>query len=224
MNCANDARLRCASARQAKGANGPRAFRELACVHAGTKIVFRKNFIIIKNLTEMKDRRLQIKEALESMVHTQRHKEFQWLAVQLLKKRWPELEATQEWSDGGEDATSFFAGSDGLKRSLACSLTGTLGKIKSDAARLKARNVKLDVLVFVTPIPVTNLDVSDWCKDVENEFKHKLHVIPQAELVTLLEQPENSWLCRRYLRLDLGDEPTLPELEDAMRRAATGLL
>ncbi len=170
------------------------------------------------------NRRLQIKESLEGMTYAQRHKEFQWLAVQLAKTKWPELEATQEQADGGEDATSFFVGSDGLRRRLACSLTGTLEKVKKDVARLRERNVQLDFLVFVTPVPVTNLEVSDWCEAVKKEFGHGLHVIPQAELITMLEQPQNAWLCRQYLLLDFGDEPKLAEFEVSMRRAATELL
>jgi hypothetical protein len=195
----------------------------LALIQA--EIVFSKQIaIIISTARKMKDRRLQIKEALESMINAQRHREFQWLAVQLAKTKWPELEATHEQADGGEDATSFFVGSDGSQRRLACSLTGTLDKIKKDAARLKERNVQLDFLVFVTPVPVTNLDVTDWCETVKKEFGHGLHVIPQAELIAMLEQPQNAWLCCQYLHLDFGDEPKLAEFEASMRGAATALL
>jgi hypothetical protein len=54
----------------------------------------------------MKSQQLQIKDALESMIHFGRWKEFQRLAVHLAKTKWPELEATQEEADGAEDATS----------------------------------------------------------------------------------------------------------------------
>src|SRR3989338_4377205 len=90
---------------------------------------------------------IQIKQALENLIDQQHSLDFQRLAVQLGKIKWPELEATQATDDGGEDATSFFTGTDGLKRSLAASLTGTLVKIKIDANRIKRRGVGSDVLV-----------------------------------------------------------------------------
>jgi hypothetical protein len=149
----------------------------------------------------MKDRRLEIKEALEDMIHKQRHREFQWLAVQIAKAKWPELEATQEQDDGGEDATSFFTGSDGVRRRLACSLTGKLQKIKSDAQRLRERDVKVDVLVFITAAPVTNLEISKWCQAVKDECGYEVHIVAQAELITVLENPGNAWLCRERLEV-----------------------
>jgi len=172
----------------------------------------------------MDHRRIQIKQALEGMIYAQRHKEFQWLATQVMKLKWPELEATQELNDGGEDATSSFVGADGLQRSGASSLTGTLAKIKSDANRLRERGVKIDVLVFATPVPVDNLTISDWCDAVKKEFGHELHVIPQAELIAVLEQPQNAWLCRRYLHLDFGDGQQLAEIDKAVRVVAAELL
>ena len=172
----------------------------------------------------MKSRRLQIEEALQNMIHAQRAREFQWLAVQIGKTKWPELEATLEQKDGGEDATAFFIGKDGKQRRLAASLTGTLDKVRADAARLRSRNVSLDVLVFVTPVAVSNLQVSDWCKRIHDEFGHELHVISQSELVAMLEQPCNADLCRRYLQLDFRDEPELGELEVTTRSAALATL
>jgi hypothetical protein len=150
----------------------------------------------------MKSRRLQIKEALENLIHSQRAREFQWLAVHLAQTKWPELEATQEEADGGEDATSFFIGKDGKRRSLASSLTGTLKKVRDDAETQRKRNVVLDCLVFVTVARVTNRKVASWRKVIKKKFKHDLHVIPQAEVITMLEKPSNAWLCEQYLGLD----------------------
>ncbi len=150
----------------------------------------------------MKSRRLQIKEALENLIHSQRAREFQWLAVHLAQTKWPELEATQETADGGEDATSFFIGKDGKRRSLASSLTGTLKKVRDDAETQRKRNVELDCLVFVTAARVTNRKVANWRKAIKKKFKHDLHVIPQAEVIAMLEKPNNAWLCERYLGLD----------------------
>lgn len=172
----------------------------------------------------MKSRRLHIEEALQCMIHAQRAREFQWLAVQIGKLKWPELEATSEQADGGEDGTSFVSCADGKVRRLAVSLTGTLEKIRNDATRLQTRGVKLDVLVFLTPVALTHLQVADWCKTIEDEFQHGLHVISRAELVALLEQPTNADLCRRYLGLDFADEPEIEDLETAARSSAKAIL
>src|SRR5580692_10205498 len=139
----------------------------------------------------MNNQRVKIKQALEVLVEAQRHREFQRLAVHLAKRLWPELQATEEQKDGGEDATSFVAGTDGLRRSVAVSLTATLAKIKTDAARIKGRGVALGSLVFFTPVPIDNLTASDWRAAIKNEFGHDVQVISQAEVITLLEQPEN---------------------------------
>jgi len=74
------------------------------------------------------DQRLRIKQALEALVEAQRHREFQRIAVHIAKRLWPEVQATEEQNDGGEDATSFVAGADGLRRSVAASLTGKLSR------------------------------------------------------------------------------------------------
>src|SRR5207245_906683 len=110
----------------------------------------------------MKYRRLQIKMALEAMVESEQWKPFQRLAIHLAKAKYPELVATEEHYDGGEDATAFLAGTYGHRRRLACSLTGALEKVRGDAKRIKERGVQLDELIFVTASEVTNLEVQDW--------------------------------------------------------------
>lgn len=153
--------------------------------------------------------RLEIKRGLEALTEAQRHRDFQRLGVQLAKQLWPELQATEEQRDGGEDATSFVSGSDGLRRSLSVSLTGTLAKIRQDARRIKDRGVAIDCLVFITTAAIDNLIASDWSRAIEAECGHGLQIIPQAEVITLLEQPENRWLCREYLGLGMEkDEAT----------------
>jgi hypothetical protein len=164
--------------------------------------------------------RVKIKQALEILVEAQRHRDFQRIAVHLAKRRWPELQATEEQNDGGEDATSFVAGTDGIRRSVAASLTGTLAKIKEDAARIKGRGVELGALVFITPIAINNLTVADWAEAISKEFGHPLHVIQQAEIITLLEQPENRWLCNEYLGLNLEVELPTAQLLAATRKVS----
>lgn len=168
--------------------------------------------------------RIQIEQALVNMIKLQRNREFQLLAVQLGKTKWPELEATQETDDGGEDATAFFVGSDGLRRRLAASLTGTFSKIKNDADRIRSRGVEIDVLVFVTPVPVENLVVQSWREKFKKEYGYDLHAIPRAEIITLLEKPENAWLCRIYLSLNFSVEPTVQDLATKAREATSEIL
>ena len=85
-------------------------------------------------LNPMKDRSLQIKEALESLKAAERATDFQELALHLARRRWPEFVATERKSDGGEDATSFQRNAGGQLCRLACSLTGTLEKVRKDPA------------------------------------------------------------------------------------------
>ena len=173
---------------------------------------------------KVNDQRLRIKRALEALVEAQRHREFQRIAVHLAKKLWPEMQATEEQNDGGEDATSFVAGADGLRRSVAASLTGKLSKIKSDAGRIRARGVKLDALVFITPVPIDNLTAADWDEAIRKEFGHGLQIIPQAEVITLLEQPENRWLCAEYLGVEMEANRPVDELVAKARRISGEIL
>ena len=172
----------------------------------------------------MIDRRLQIKRALKVMIDEQNGIKFQRLAVQLAKTKWPELEATQEHYDGGEDATSFECGEDGNRRRLACSITGTLDKICQDARRLIDRKVEIDILVFMTPVSISNIDVSHWCNQVKYKFGIELHIIGQAEIIALLMQPNKTWLCNEFLGLDFSIEQDLIELEACAKKVSTKII
>jgi hypothetical protein len=70
----------------------------------------------------MKDRSVQITEALASMKSAERHADFQALACHIAKRRWPTLVVTERKSDGGEDLTSFFADATGRRVRGAVSL------------------------------------------------------------------------------------------------------
>ena len=172
----------------------------------------------------MKERRLQIRAALESLKANERAKEFQSLAAHLAKRRWPELVVTEPKADGGEDATSFQPGPDGKRRRLACSLTGTWAKLSADAQRQRERGLKTDVLVFVTTESVSNLTVDKWAKDFQREFGHDLEVLGQAELINELERPENDWLCVEYLGVDAVREDLATYFEHVIGRSDKLLL
>lgn len=171
----------------------------------------------------MKTRRLQIEDKLDVLIHHKRTLDFQWLATHVARDKWPTLEATQWYSDAGEDATSYFT-VDGVKRSLACSITATLGKIKDDARRIRDEKRVIDVLVFATPVVVTQIQIHDWQKEIDKEFKHDLHVIPRSEIVAFLEQPQNAWLCRDYLDLSFEDHPDQSAIALKARAGAARVL
>ena len=80
--------------------------------------------------------RNKMKQALEALIEAQRHPDFQRLAVHLAKRQWPEWRATEEPCDEGGDATSFLAGADGVRRSAAVSLTGTIANLRVKPTRL----------------------------------------------------------------------------------------
>ena len=169
----------------------------------------------------MNNWRLDIKRGLETLAEAQRHREFQRLGVQLAKRLWPELQATEEQRDGGEDATSFVCGSDGLCRSLSVSLTGTLAKIRQDAKRINERGVAIDCLVFITSAAIDNLIASDWSRAIKAEFGHGVQIIPQTEVITLLEQPENRWLCNEYLGLAIENAETISQKTQTFSTSVT---
>ena len=172
----------------------------------------------------MKDRRVQIKEALENLKATERAADFQGLACHIAKRRWPELVVTERKSDGGEDLTSFTAGRDGLRVRGAVSLTGTWTKVRDDARRQRERGLQTDLLVFLTTEPVGNLAVAEWCRKFKAEFGHELVVLGQAELIDELERPEHDRLCVDYLKLDPLWEPLALYFDHVISRCDKVLL
>ena len=125
----------------------------------------------------------QIELALEDLIRSQQGINFQRLATHLAKKKYPNLEPTEWFNDGGEDAISApIKGHDGVRRSLACSLSGTWDKVKQDCERIKNRGVSLDLLLFYTPVPVTNLTISEWSKKVHEIYGYDLDVVGRARI------------------------------------------
>jgi hypothetical protein len=93
--------------------------------------------------------RVDIERALDDLISNEEGMRFQNLAVVLAKQDWPDLVASGRKKDLGADAI-------GSGRVLACSLTGTPGKLKSDAAKIKENFPDATVLVFSTPKPASN--------------------------------------------------------------------
>ncbi len=132
----------------------------------------------------MENKRTRIELALERLIREQQGNTFERLALQLAKQRWPDIEPTESGHDGGEDGIPVPSQySDTQKRSLACSITGTLEKVRGDCRRIKERGVRIDLLIFYTPAKVNNLEISEWQKKIQQEFKHDLLVMPRATIV-----------------------------------------
>jgi hypothetical protein len=82
--------------------------------------------------------RIDIERALDRIVADEAGFRFQGLAVVLAKLRWPELIASERHNDQGLDAYApASACADTKGKGLACSTTGTLGKVKEDAKKVR---------------------------------------------------------------------------------------
>lgn len=165
-------------------------------------------------------RREEIAEALELMIRRERGKEFECLGFQVARGKWPQLVATAYRNDRGEDAVSL-SGIDpsGRRRSVACSLTTTLTKVKGDCSSIHGARQQIDVLVFVTAGEVTNARRQKWAQEVKDEFGHDLELVDREALLGELERPENEWLCSEYLYIGFKEgEP--PDVYGAAKAAA----
>jgi hypothetical protein len=92
--------------------------------------------------------RTEIERALDEMISLQEWLKFQNLAVILAQQKWPQLVASEPNWDGGLDGNaSGCLAADGQGVGLACSLTATLGKIESDAAKVVANYPDVRVLI-----------------------------------------------------------------------------
>jgi hypothetical protein len=82
--------------------------------------------------------RIDIERALDRLTGDESGFKFQSLAVVLAKLRWPELIACERHNDRGLDAHAPASAShDGRGKDLACSTTGTLDKLTSDAEKVQ---------------------------------------------------------------------------------------
>lgn len=91
---------------------------------------------------------------------------FQNLTVVLAKLRWPELIACERHNDHGLDAyVPVSVAPDGRGKGLACSVTGTLDKIKNDAEKVPKDYPDVSLLVFYTTHKVTQPTKAEWDPD-----------------------------------------------------------
>ncbi|MEO5360658.1 MAG: hypothetical protein H7843_09435 [Nitrospirota bacterium] len=149
--------------------------------------------------------RTKIELAIEALIREKSGFVFQRLAIQCLQDKYPSLVAVAEQADCGEDAvTVFFEGSDRVNRSLACSLTATLEKIKQDADKIISNRSDIQEIIFATPKEVTQKIQRQWEKIINIHYKMKLIVIDRAAFLNILEHPKSHWICNQYLNLNLG--------------------
>ena len=170
----------------------------------------------------MTGRREQIADALLRMSKRQRAVEFQCLGFQVVRRWWPQLVLSPYSHDQGADAQTLTGvDAEDRRRTVACSLTGTLEKVRDDCCSIQRSGQCIDVLVFVTAKEAQNDKKAEWRRRVRAEFGHDLEVVDGAALVGELELPstDSDWLCREYLGLDLGGEPTEAKLAEAMGSA-----
>ncbi len=151
---------------------------------------------------------------------------FQRLAISLAKLRWPEIIATTPHNDGGEDAfMPYYFESNGKHLSVACSITATYDKIKSDAQKIIDRGKSLDILVFYTPESKSNRKLcDDWGKKLKQELGCDLLPIPREEIIhTLLEQDDH-WRCREFLSLNVPHTPDIQTIVNDVKIASQEII
>ncbi|HLG55471.1 MAG TPA: hypothetical protein VI485_09070 [Vicinamibacterales bacterium] len=148
--------------------------------------------------------RADIERALDDLIAHEEGMKFQSLAVVLAKARWAYLVASERKNDLGLDAyVSAASASDGIGRGLACSITPTLGKIKSDAEEAQKHFSDIRVLIFSTPSPVSNSKKRKWTAAIQSQFGYELTVISREDIISDLLIPANAALCRTFLGLNV---------------------
>jgi hypothetical protein len=159
----------------------------------------------------------EIERALDEMVAKQEWLKFQRLAVILAQQKWPHLVASEPNWDGGLDAhASGYLDATGSGSGLACSLTTTLEKVESDAAKVKENYPDVRVLIFATPGPVTKHTEAIWAAEILAKFGLQLVVVPRAQFIAWLQEPANAGICKEQFAI----APSMaPELEPALDRA-----
>ena len=168
-------------------------------------------------------KRSQIDTALDEIITQEKGVEFQRLAIQLAKKRWPNVIANEIHHDGGEDGTSIFTGIIGEESfAIGCSITGTLLKVKDDCKKIEQRQRKIDYFVFYTPNKISTNKSDEWKFEVKNIYRYDLIVISREDIAESLLDPANDWLAHQYLHIpyDKDDSNRLITARELIKQAA----
>src|SRR6266849_1175756 len=169
----------------------------------------------------MSKRQVRIIDALKNLVVNRRGTDFQHLATQLAKRRFPELVASEPTADLGSDAHLLgFLTINGEHVAVAASLTATYAKIKKDCATIAEKQGGVDRVLFYTPVAKTRKTIKTWSEKLNSEVGVELEVIEQTDIVETLRQPDATSLCREYLDLDFREDPSLDELRKKLLRAS----
>jgi len=160
--------------------------------------------------------RNQIRLALDALIEAGNGRVFQRLVRQCLHSRWSSLASTAEQADLGEDAITILdEKSDGIVRSLACSLTATWQKVSNDAEKISSHRLDVQELIFATPKTVTRKTQRNWEKQIKDQYGWRLIIVERSEFLSILEQPESQWICKQHLNLSLGYFHLLKSAENA---------
>src|SRR5208337_4878220 len=107
--------------------------------------------------------RSEIEKALDEIISHEEGIRFQTIAVVLAKGKWPDLIASERKKDLGLDAHApALLAKDHQGRGLACSLTDTLAKIRTDIETFREEARGLTVLIFSTPFKITEYTKRKW--------------------------------------------------------------
>lgn len=169
--------------------------------------------------------RTDIEKALDELISNEEGMRFQGLAVVLAKQKWPALIACERKRDLGLDAYAPASlSTDGTGKGLACSLTGTLGKIQDDAKTCQENFDDVQVLIFATPQPVTNYTAKGWAEEIRKRFGYELLVISREDIITSLMVPSNASICRTQLGISVTIEEALAGLIESARDATAEVI
>src|ERR1039458_3760366 len=103
--------------------------------------------------------RTDLARAFDDMKENQDGLRFQRAAVQLVRRDWPEIIASEPGKDLGADARMpQNLAPDGVGKVLACSITPTYAKIRSDARKVVTHFPNVRVLIFATPVLRSNAE------------------------------------------------------------------
>lgn len=165
--------------------------------------------------------RTDIERALDELISNEEGMRFQGLAVVLAKQKWPDLIASERKKDLGVDAhVPALVARDATGKGLACSLTATLAKIKSDVQKIQQQAPDVKIALFATPRPVTKRTSTAWAEAIREAYGIELIVISREDIITDLMLPSNASVCRNHLGISVGVEPALAEIV-ARARAGT---
>lgn len=168
--------------------------------------------------------RIDIERALDKIASDEAGFRLQSLAVVLAKLRWPELIACERHKDRGLDAYAPISVSpDGRGKGLACSKTGTLDKVKSDAEKVQKYYPDVSLLVFYTTQKVTQSMKAEWAQKIHEKYGYELVVASREEMIASLQLPDNAQLCRTHLDIPVPYQPAITDLLEQAREAAAAV-